>query len=81
MVRTGTDLVVAIFLLPCFLVETGGVSKMEVCCCRDVRILFDLLSSGGVTGWAAAAASRFLVDLLELLRAGDDEETEDWGSS
>ena len=66
LVRTGFDFLVATFLLLCFLMVAGGVSKMELCCWRDLRVLFDLLSSGGVTGWAAAAASRFLVDLLEL---------------
>ena len=80
--RTGFDFLAVTGLLLCFLLLDGGVSKMEVCCCREFRILLDLLRSGGVKGWTVAVTScsapRFLLDLL---RAREDEETEDWDSS
>ena len=88
LVRTGCDFLVATFLLLCFLMVAGGVSKMAVWCWRDVLVLLDLLSSSGVRGWAAAATSssapRFLVDLVDLvdlLTAGEGGETEDLDSS
>ena len=83
MVTTGFDLLVETLLRLCFcfLMVDGGVSKMEDCWWSAVLFLFDLLNTGGVKGSASTAMSSASRFLLDLLRAGEEEESEDWGSS